>query len=406
MHNGPGAVAIAWAENPFSPPSLKWTAMVTPLLDELPAPEARHASGSLVPDRLELGNLDRADQAAGLARLEPARTDLERGRGPGGHCRAECLLIGAAIESRRDEGGEQDVAGADDRDGVDQWRGRAVAARGTLVSEQRPAAGLTRDQGVPRPELGDRLQAGEEVVVVVELLADERLGLALVRRDEQRLGLHAQAQRLTLRVEHGVRAAAIQLAHRLGVEAVVDPARQRAREDDVLGPLREVDELLEQHLQLLGRDVRAPLVHLGVAAAGRIDDRRRGARLVVDPHEVVQDRLGRQLLDDPRAGAPAGESGGDDGHAETLQRAGDVDPLAACEGEPGAGAVALAALEVRDGQRPVDRRVHGDGDDHETQPHMWWRVRVAYQPTRPATPGLATAREATSGTAPTSLPRW
>src|SRR6266513_1375942 len=106
MHNGPGAVAIAWAENPFSPPSLKWTAMVTPLLDEPPAPEVWHASRSLVPDRLELGNL--------------ARADLERCGGPGGHCGAQCLLIGAAVESRRDEGGEQDVAGADDRDGVDQ----------------------------------------------------------------------------------------------------------------------------------------------------------------------------------------------------------------------------------------------------------------------------------------------
>jgi hypothetical protein len=43
MHKGPGAVAIAWAENPFSPPSLKWTAMVTPLLDELLAPKVRPA---------------------------------------------------------------------------------------------------------------------------------------------------------------------------------------------------------------------------------------------------------------------------------------------------------------------------------------------------------------------------
>jgi hypothetical protein len=30
--------------------------------------------------------------------------------------------------------------------------------------------------------------------------------------------------------------------------------------------------------------------------------------------------------------------------------------------------VALAALEVRDGQRAVDRRVHGHGHDHENHP--------------------------------------
>src|SRR5437773_2275088 len=83
---------------------------------------------------------------------------------------------------------------------------------------------------------------------------------------------------------------------RLAVKAVVDAARERAGEDDVLGAAGEVDELLEQDLQLLGLDVRAPLVDLGVATAGRVDDRCRGARLVLDAHEVVQDRLRGQLL--------------------------------------------------------------------------------------------------------------
>jgi hypothetical protein len=45
MQNGPGRIAIAWAEKPFSLPSLKWTAMVTPRLDVLAAPEVRHAEG-------------------------------------------------------------------------------------------------------------------------------------------------------------------------------------------------------------------------------------------------------------------------------------------------------------------------------------------------------------------------
>src|SRR4029079_4936246 len=285
--------------------------------------------------------------------------------------------------------------------------GPPVARGLALVSQQRPAARLARDQDVARAHLGDRLEAGEEVVVVVELLADERLGLALVRRDEQRLSLHAETERLALGVERRAGAAAVQLAQGLGIEPVGDPARQRPREDDVLRALREVDELLEQHLELLARDVRAPLVDLGVATAGRVDDRRGGARLVVDADEVVQDRLGRQLLDDPRPGAPAGEAGGDHGHAQSLPRPRDVDPLATREREAGGRAVALAALEVRDGQRAVDRRVHGDRDDQgENHPAMWCSVRVAYQPARPARPGRETEREATSGTAPTSLPRW
>ena len=130
-------------------------------------------------------------------------------------------------------------------------------------------------------------------------------------------------------------------------------------------------------------DVRPPLVDLGVRAAGRVDDRGRRARLVLDPDEVVEDRLGGQLLDDPRPGAAAGEPGGDDGHAEPLQRAGDVDPLAAGERQPGARAVPLVELEVRHGQRAVDRGVEGDCDDHEIQLQAWCAACPMYQPAAP-----------------------
>ena len=80
---------------------------------------------------------------------------------------------------------------------------------------------------------------------------------------------------------------------RLGVEVVLDVARQRAGEDDELGALREVVELLEQRLELLRPHGRAPLVDLGERAAGRVDDGGRGARLALDPDEVVEDRLAR-----------------------------------------------------------------------------------------------------------------
>jgi len=71
----------------------------------------------------------------------------------------------------------------------------------------------------------------------------------------------------------------------------------------------------------------------------------------------------------------------------------------------GAGAVPLAALEVRDRQRPVDRRIDRDRHDHENHPAMWCSVRRAYQPARPASPGRATEREAMSVDSPTSFPR-
>src|SRR6185503_14252007 len=140
----------------------------------------RPQTASFAPDRLELGDLDRADQPARLARLEPARADLQRRRRAGGDRRAQGFLVRAPVEPRRDERGQQHVARADRRDRIDPRRGRPVARGLALVSQQRPAARLARDQDVARAHLGDRLEAGEEVVVVVELLADERLGLALV----------------------------------------------------------------------------------------------------------------------------------------------------------------------------------------------------------------------------------
>ena len=163
----------------------------------------------------------------------------------------------------------------------------------------------------------------------------------------------------------------------LGVEALLDPARQRAREDDEVGAAREVVQLLEQHLELLGRDLRAPLVDLGVRALGRVDDGGRRARLLADADEVVQDRLGGQLLDDARARTAAREPGRDDRHVEPLQRARDVDPLAAGERQHLARPVALPALEVRHGQRAVERCVQRDGDDHEKKPPRWSNVRPA-----------------------------
>jgi hypothetical protein len=120
--------------------------------------------------------------------------------------------------------------------------------------------------------------------------------------------------------------------------------------------------------------LRTPLVDLRVGRRRRVDDRRRRAGLVRDPDEVVEDRLGGQLLDDARAGTPAGEPGRDDGHVEPLQRAGHVDPLAAGEGQTLARAVPLAELEIRDRERAVERGIQGHGDDHENQPPTAWSV--------------------------------
>ena len=115
-----------------------------------------------------------------------------------------------------------------------------------------------------------------------------------------------------------------------------------------------------------------------------------------DADEVVEDRLGGQLLDDPRAGPAAGEPGRDDGHLEELQRARDVDPLPAREREDVARAMPVADLEAGNGERAVEGRVRGDGDDHAKIPQRFAAVRSANQLALPRSPGSVTASAATS----------
>ena len=150
----------------------------------------------------------------------------------------------------------------------------------------------------------------------------------------------------------------------IGVEVVLDVARQRTAEDDVARHPRQVVELVREHLQLLRPHGRPPLVDLGERARRRIDNGDRGARLVGDADEVAEDSLQAEVLDDAVAVTPAREPAGDDRRLEMLQRARDVDALAARAGEALARAVPVTELEVRDGQGPVDRGVEGYGDDH------------------------------------------
>src|SRR3954453_335766 len=88
-------------------------------------------------------------------------------------------------------------------------------------------------------------------------------------------------------------------------------------------------ELVEQRLQLLPTYGRPPLVDLGQRAGGGVDDGRRGARLVADAHEVAEDRLGRELVEDAVSGAAAAGAARNGGKAEPLQRTRDVDALPA-----------------------------------------------------------------------------
>ena len=243
--------------------------------------------------------------------------------------------------------------------------------------------------------LGDHVERHEEVVVVFELLPHELLGLALVRGDQIRACLHPIAQWIALAVEDDADVPSRELADHVAVERRRHLARKRARENHEVRPPREVVQLLLQRLELGHRDLRPPLVDLRVRPGGRICDGSRGPRLAGDPHEVVENRFGSELLDDARPRSAAREPCRDDRDLEDLERAGDVDPLTARERQHLARAMAVADLEDRNGQRAVERGVDGDGDDHVTSPHTLWAVRCAYQAIFPTRPGSETEVAAT-----------
>jgi len=106
---------------------------------------------------------------------------------------AQGLVERASVEARGEEAGQQHVAGTDRGDRVDPLDRRSKAPHLALFVEETEARSLLRDQHVAGTEVGNRVERHHEVLVLGELLADEALGLALVRRDEERLCVDADA---------------------------------------------------------------------------------------------------------------------------------------------------------------------------------------------------------------------
>ena len=102
----------------------------------------------------------------------------------------------------------------------------------------------------------------------------------------------------------------------------------------------------------------------------------------------------------PGPGRPAGEAGGDHRLAERLQRAGDVDALAAGHRARLDRAVAAAEPEVRHGDGPVDRRVEGDGEDHLALANRLPLARLSPRGGPAARPSSGGARRRAPGFAP------
>ena len=96
------------------------------------------------------------------------------------------------------------------------------------------------------------VEAEREVVGVVELVADGLLGLAHVRRDHGGLGAQRRAHRLAVGVEDADHAEALELPDQPRVDAGVDARREAAGEHADARALRQVEELLDEAVDLLG----------------------------------------------------------------------------------------------------------------------------------------------------------
>src|SRR4051812_24798607 len=318
------ATLRSWADGTGSFPGYK-----TPVAKLLRRPQSARLSAHLG-RQIEALDLDLGEQALDAARIDDPRAELlgrvRAARDPV----AQALLGRLAGVARRDVAGEEGVARAHRGDRLARLDGhpeqRRLAVVGHDVGE---AAVVDGHQRLARAQLDHLAHGDRAVLVVVELVADELLGLEHVRRDDIGLGPHGQAQRVAVGVDDGRDVQVLELADELGVGARLDARRQRAGEDDEVRPPREVEQLVAEQLELLARDRRPALVDLGLLAGGRIEHREVGARLLAYAHEVVEDRLLGELLDDPRPGRAAGEARGDDRLAERLEGAGDVDPLAA-----------------------------------------------------------------------------
>ncbi len=180
-------------------------------------------------------------------------------------------------------------------------RARAIRTRRRARAVRRPATFATQPSGSvtiasrapSSQQLADRDDA---ILLVVELVADELLGLQHVRRDDVRLGAHREAHRLALGVDDGRHAQSTQLADQLRVDRRVDArgaATRRTRRCRRRGPGTAACRGTAR--TSLGRHLGPALVDLGLRAGRRIVHRGVRARLLADPHEVAEDRLLRQL---------------------------------------------------------------------------------------------------------------
>ena len=142
-----------------------------------------------------------------------------------------------------------------------------------------------------------------------------------------------EPQRLAFRVEHGLRCSrSVQVADRLGVEVVLDAARQRAREDDDVAPRSPGSAASRAASSSSSGSTCGPhslisVYELAVGSTTAVDVRDSSAMRTKSLR--IASPVSSSTMRVP--GPAAGEAGRDDRHVEPLERPRDVDALAAGE---------------------------------------------------------------------------
>ena len=208
-------------------------------------------------------------------------------------------------------------------------------------------------------------QALGEVAAVGELLADQLLGLALVRGHHRGAGPDPGQHRLALGVEHDRDAAAARgrrSAARRGRRRPPAAASRRGRRAWRRRPGSRSARRAASTSSGLTAGPRS-LISVCSPEVGSITARLIRVSAAIRVKSVSTDSS-CSCSSTRRPGRAADEAGGDHRAAEQAERAGDVDALAAGDGAALDRAVAVAEAEVGHRDGAVDRRVQGHGEDH------------------------------------------
>ena len=152
-------------------------------------------------------HLDLAEQPFDPFRVDQAGPEVLGGLGAAGDAVGEALLGDVPLVAGGDEARQERVARADGGARLDRAAAHAhavqrAAAPGSSGAHQRVAAVGHGHDRLARAELAHLAHRDRVVLVVVELVADELLGLEHVRRDHVGLGAHGAAQRVAVGVDH------------------------------------------------------------------------------------------------------------------------------------------------------------------------------------------------------------